>query len=113
MPVAYTHIHTAHTHIQAYRELPSCVKNVAWELVADSVRTHTYTHKCSDKKKKKTPPVPCSMPEQAAPDAAVVFSADNLLPQMPALCYQGKNCRIRALFVTASIPKKTPTETSM
>ncbi len=47
---------------------------------------HTLTH-TQDHTRTHSPPVPFSMPMQPAkaPDAAVVFSADNLLPRTPAL----------------------------
>lgn len=65
-------------------ELPSRVRNAAWELVTTWLHAHTNTCKGGRKKRRKKPPlVPSSMPKQAAPDTAVVFSTDNLLPQMP------------------------------
>ena len=49
--------------------------------------THTYTHTHKQAQENNTPLVPCSMSEQAAPDTAVAFPADNLLPWMPALSF--------------------------
>lgn len=86
------HVQLSH----AYREPPSWVRNAAWELFTTRVHAHTHTEQ-----KKTTPPVPCSMPEQAAPapDAAVVFSADNLLPRMLALSFCKNVSHLRALLV--------------
>lgn len=83
--MVHTYVHTTHTTLT---RIPKTSK-LGEECSVGALRhpgPHTYRKK---EEKKKTPPVPRSMPEQAAttPDAAVVFSADNLLPRMPALSF--------------------------
>lgn len=70
--------------LHAYQKPPSWVRNAAWELFTTRVHVckQTRTHR-----RKKHPCSPDSMHEQTAPASAtaVVFSADNWSPGMPAL----------------------------
>lgn len=69
------------------------VRNAKWQLFGTRVQAHTHSHT------EETPPVPHTMPGQAAPDTAVVFSADNLLPSLPALSFCQNVSHVWALLV--------------
>lgn len=78
----YTYARNTYNACMVTEDLHAGVKNAAWGLVATWFHVHTQT--CTPKKKGKKKNIPCSMPKQAdpAPDTAVVFSADNLLPRI-------------------------------
>lgn len=85
--IVHTYVHTVHTNnTRMHTENLQVGLGMQRGSSSSAGSAHTYTH---IQKKKHPPPVLCSMPEQAAPapDAAVVFSADNLLPRMPALSF--------------------------
>lgn len=87
------HTHTIHTILTHAENLQL---GLGMQSGTSSPPRSTHTHI-----QKKTPPVPLSMPEQAAPapDTAVVFSADNLLPRMPALSFCKNFSHLWALSV--------------